>query len=85
MFSTRSYVLFHARTFFCSVHLSFLFLVCVFRKTDVYAEAMGAPAAAEGEEGPASSATIGRAPQKRSARGKDEMQHPLPVNAVRAS
>eukprot|EP00904_Undaria_pinnatifida_P006908 jgi/Undpi1/3347/HiC_scaffold_15.g06720.m1 len=48
------------------------------RKTDVYAEAMGAPVAAEEEDGAASS--IGRAPQKWSARGKEEVQHPLPVN-----
>lgn len=46
---------------------------------------MGAPAAAEDEEGSASSTTIGRAPQKWSARGKEEVQHPLPVNAVRGS
>lgn len=60
--------------------------VCVFRKTDVYAEAMGAPVAEEAEDGAASSSssTFGRAPQKWSARGKGGVQHPLPVNAVRA-
>ena len=56
---------------------------CIFRKTDVYAEAMGAPVAAEEEDGAASS--IGRAPQKWSARGKEEVQHPLPVNGVSAA
>ncbi|CAN0290535.1 unnamed protein product, partial [Ectocarpus sp. 4 AP-2014] len=46
------------------------------RKTDVFAEDMGAPAEDEG------SATIGRVQQQWSANGKVEPQHPLPLNGV---
>ncbi|CAM9114401.1 unnamed protein product [Ectocarpus sp. 6 AP-2014] len=46
------------------------------RKTDVFAEDMGAPVDDEG------SATIGRVQQQWSAKGKVEPQHPLPLNGV---
>ncbi|CAM9708568.1 unnamed protein product [Pylaiella littoralis] len=46
------------------------------RKTDVYAEELGAPEA-EGEDG---SATIGRVPQSSPRGGKGEPRYPLPIN-----
>lgn len=46
------------------------------RKTDVFAEDMGAPVEDEG------SATIGRVQQQWSAKGKVEPQHPLPLSGV---
>ncbi|CAN0393925.1 unnamed protein product [Ectocarpus sp. 12 AP-2014] len=46
------------------------------RKTDVFAEGMGAPVEDEG------SATIGRVQQQWSAKGKVEPQYPLPLNGV---
>lgn len=68
--------------------LTFLFPcpidVCVTtpsRKTDVYAEELGAPEA-EGEDG---SATIGRVPQSSPRGGKGEPRYPLPINRVSES